>query len=49
MHRRFICDDCRTKWFVKEDAPPAADPTRCPACDGQLVALVEQPQAPAHE
>jgi hypothetical protein len=47
MHRRFICDDCRLKWFVTDGAPPAPKPERCPACGGELQAIVAPVAAPS--
>jgi len=37
MDRRFICQDCRTKWFIHEDRAAEPDLTECGRCGGQLV------------
>ncbi len=37
MDRRFICEDCRTKWFVPSSKPDSDYLTECAACGGALV------------
>jgi hypothetical protein len=36
MDRRFICDDCGTKWFIHEHRVDEPDLTECGRCGGPL-------------
>jgi hypothetical protein len=40
MDRRFVCQDCGTKWFIHEDRIDEPDLTECGRCGGSLVAFV---------
>jgi hypothetical protein len=44
MDRRFICQDCGTKWFVPEghEAPVES----CARCDGPLLPLIPADVSP---
>ena len=37
MDRRFMCQDCRTKWFIPEHRSTEPDLTECGRCGGPLV------------
>jgi predicted nucleic acid-binding Zn ribbon protein len=37
MDRRFVCEDCGTKWFIHEDLTDEPDLTECGRCGGPLV------------
>jgi predicted nucleic acid-binding Zn ribbon protein len=37
MDRRFICEDCGTKWFIHEHRVSEPDLTECGRCGGPLV------------
>lgn len=43
MDRRFLCQDCGTKWFLHEHRTGEPDLTECGRCGGQLVRLVAPP------
>ena len=36
MARRFVCQDCGTKWFIHEDRPDLPDLEQCARCGGML-------------
>jgi len=36
---RFVCEDCRVKWFVPATRPIDRAPTDCAACGGRLIPL----------
>jgi hypothetical protein len=36
---RFVCEDCRIKWFVPSGRPVDSDVKDCAACGGRLVPL----------
>jgi predicted nucleic acid-binding Zn ribbon protein len=40
MDRRFVCQDCGTKWFIHEDRTDDPDLTECGRCGGPLVRFV---------
>jgi hypothetical protein len=34
---RFVCEDCRIKWFVPSGRPIDSDVKGCAACGGRLI------------
>jgi len=43
VDRRFVCQDCGTKWFIPGHRPAAPDLTECGACGGALEMFAGQP------
>jgi hypothetical protein len=44
---RFVCEDCRVKWFVPSGRPVDGDVKDCAACGGRLIRL--QPERESHD
>ena len=42
MDRRFVCQDCGTKWFIHEHRTTEPDLTECARCAGPLVRFVDE-------
>jgi predicted nucleic acid-binding Zn ribbon protein len=40
MDRRFVCQECGTKWFIHEHRTAEPDLTECGRCGGPLVRFV---------
>lgn len=36
MDRRYVCNECGTKWFIPASDRFRPDPSECGACGGQL-------------
>jgi hypothetical protein len=48
MDVRFVCEDCRVKWFVSSTRPIDRAATECAACGGRLMPLeIERENSPA--
>jgi hypothetical protein len=43
VDRRFMCQDCGTKWFIPEHRVSEPDLTECDACGGPLAKLAGYP------
>ena len=43
MDRRFVCQDCGTKWFIHEERSDEPDLVECGRCGGPLVRFVAEP------
>lgn len=41
MDRRFVCQDCGTKWFIHEHRVAEPDLTECGRCGGPLVRFLD--------
>jgi hypothetical protein len=39
MDVRYVCEDCRVKWFVPGTRPIEHAPGECAACGGRLIPL----------
>lgn len=42
MDRRFVCQDCGTKWFIHEHRTSEPDLTDCARCGGPLVRFIDE-------
>ena len=42
MDRRFVCQDCGTKWFIHEHRTTEPDLTECGRCGGPLVRFADE-------
>jgi hypothetical protein len=47
IDRRFVCQECGTKWFVPAGAPAHDDPETCAACAGPLAPMAVNGQPAA--